>query len=239
LTAVEPITFEPAGDRALILRAGRAIEPEVHARVLAATAAVDRARPDWVVDVVPAYASLLVEYDAAIIGAREAAEALSAVVEGEACAAAAVPAPAPRLVEVPVWYHPSVAPDLEPLAVEKGVTPDVLSAWHTAAIYRVYALGFRPGFPFLGVIDARLEAPRLTAPRARVAAGSVGIAGRQTGIYPREGPGGWRILGRTPLAVFDEARAEPFLLRVGETVRFVAVDEARFRELDDGGARAG
>jgi inhibitor of KinA len=243
VTAVAPVgpavAFEPAGDRALVLRVAREIAPEAHARVLAATAAVDRARPAWVVDVVPAYASLLVEYDAAIVGAREAAAVLGAIVDQDAAGATAPSERAPRLVEVPVWYDPSVAPDLEPLAVEKGITPAALAAWHSAAQYHVYALGFRPGFPFMGVVDPRLAAPRLAAPRARVAAGSVGIAGRQTGIYPREGPGGWRILGRTPLAVFDEARLDPFLLHVGDSVRFVAVDEARFRAMDSGGAGAG
>jgi KipI family sensor histidine kinase inhibitor len=103
----------------------------------------------------------------------------------------------------------------------------------------VYALGFRPGFPFLGVVDPRLAAPRRPAPRPRVAAGSVGVAGRQTGVYPSDGPGGWRILGRTPLRVFDPGREPAFLLRAGDRVRFVALDEAAFRALAEGADRAG
>jgi len=234
------VAFEPAGDRALVLRIGHDLSLEAHARVMAALAAIDRARPPWVIDVVPAYASLLVEYDPAHLGAGEAASALDAIVVGALGPAGegALPAPGRRL-EVPVWYHPSVAPDLEPLAAEKGVTPDELIGWHTTTSYRTYALGFRPGFPFLGVVDPRLVAARLATPRARVAAGSVGVAGRQTGIYPREGPGGWRILGRTPLSVFDEARADPFLVHVGDEVRFVAVDEARYHALAQGARGAG
>jgi len=227
--------FEPAGDRALVLRVGRELSLEVHGRVLAALAAIDGARPPWVVDVVPAYASLLVEYDAASLGAAEAASAMDAIVQPALAAAVEGTIRQPgRRLEIPVWYHPSVAPDLEPLAAEKGVPSRELVAWHTGTPYRAYALGFRPGFPFLGVVEPRLVTPRLAAPRPRVAAGSVGVAGRQTGIYPGEGPGGWRILGRTPLAVFDETRVDPFLVHVGDEVRFVAVDEVRYRALVEG-----
>jgi inhibitor of KinA len=228
-------TIDVAGDQALLIRFGpRAGEPspEAHARVMAALAALDGARAPWVVDLVPAYATLLVSYDAARATAAEArrwAEArLAVAAAGEREAAAAAPG---RLVEIPVWYDPSVAPDLEPLAAERGMAPAELARRHAAPEYRVYALGFRPGFPFLGTVDAALAAPRLDRPRPRVAAGSVGIAGRQTGVYPVDGPGGWRIVGRTPLAVFDLARPRPFLLEAGDRVRFVPVDGARFAEL--------
>jgi inhibitor of KinA len=228
--------IEAAGDQALLVRFGpRAGEPspEAHARVMAALAALDRERAPWVVDLVPAYATLLVSYDAARATAAEArawVEArLAAVAEGEQDAAAVVVSG--RLVEIPVWYDPSVAPDLEPLAAEKGMAPAELARRHAAPEYRVYALGFRPGFPFLGTVDVALAAPRLDRPRPRVAAGSVGIAGRQTGVYPVDGPGGWRIVGRTPLALFDVARPRPFLLEAGDRVRFVPVDAARFAEL--------
>src|SRR3954470_11538582 len=130
------VDLEPAGDQAFLLRFGRAITPELHGRVLAALAALDRARPPWVVDVVPAYASLLIEYDGARVTAGEARAALAPMV------AAAPPALAPpaREVEVPVLYDPAVAPDLLPLAEDRGGPPADLSAWHTAAAYRVYAL---------------------------------------------------------------------------------------------------
>jgi inhibitor of KinA len=220
-----------AGDEALMLRFGEAIAPEIDprimARVTAALEALEADRPGWVVDLVPAYATLLVRYD----GARATAAEARAWVEAHA------PLPdgsvvAPRApAEIPVWYDPSVAPDLEELAAAKGLAPEALAALHAAGDYRVYALGFRPGFPFLGVVDERLAAPRLPAPRPRVAAGSVGIAGRQTGIYPVDGPGGWRIVGRTPLRLFDPGRGDPFLLRAGDRVRFVPVDGARYAAL--------
>jgi inhibitor of KinA len=131
-------------------------------------------------------------------------------------------------VEIPVLYDPEVAPDLQALAEEKGLTVEALVALHTAPDYRCYLLGFRPGFPFLGGLDPRLVAARLPSPRPRVPAGSIGIGGRQTGVYPVDSPGGWRLIGRTPLPLFDPARADPFLVYAGDTVRFVAIDRAAF-----------
>jgi inhibitor of KinA len=229
--------IEIAGDEALLVRfAGGAREPSpaVHARVMQAEAALASPPAAFVVDLVPAYASLLVRYDvgrASLAEARAWVEARLAAAAPPAVDVEAAAAPAGRLLEVPVWYDPEVAPDLEELAAARGLTPAALAERHAAPEYRVYALGFRPGFPFLGSVDALLAAPRLERPRARVAAGSVGIAGRQTGVYPVDGPGGWRIVGRTPLAVFDLARPDPFLLHAGDRVRFVPIGGARFAEL--------
>jgi inhibitor of KinA len=216
-----------AGDGALLVRFGREISEAAHARVLATLAALERARPPFVVDLVPAYASLLVIYDPTRATAAEARAFVSAALSAPIAESAAET----RQLEIPVFYDPEVAPDLEPLAAEKGLSPAEVVALHAGGAYRVYALGFRPGFPFLGTVDARLAAPRLAAPRPRVAAGSVGIAGRQTGVYPGDGPGGWRIVGRTPLAIFDPSRHDAFMFHVGDRVRFVPIDRHRYREL--------
>lgn len=223
--ATQP-TVLVAGDRACLIRFAQRISPETNARVLASLAAIEAARFAWLVDLVPAYASLLVVYDPLQIAAADVRRKLQqALRTPTALASRDLPSDAGRLVEIPVWYDPAVAPDLEQLAEEKGLTPEALAGLHAAPEYRVYALGFRPGFPFLfpssGVIDDRLAVPRLPAPRPRVAAGSVGIGGRQTGIYPTDGPGGWRIIGQTPLAIFDVTRPQPFLLAVGDRVRFI------------------
>ena len=225
-----------AGDRAYLIRYGYEISPAVNARVLDGLATIEEKAFPWVVDLVPAYASLLVVYDALQTWAGEVRRALEALVfRGtleESSGMGRTPAfGGGRLVEIPVWYHPSVGVDLEMLAADKGMAPDDLADLHANVDYRVYALGFRPGFPFLGVVDARLATPRLTAPRPRIAAGSVGIAGRQTGIYPSDGPGGWRIIGRTPLAIFDLKRPQPFYLGTGDRVRFRRIDEADYRAL--------
>jgi inhibitor of KinA len=226
---VTPIV-EPVGDQGFVVRFGTEIDPTIGDRVLALVTALDAERPAGVEDVVPGYAAVLVVYDAAIADA----DAVKAWIEGAMTAGAAAQPVAGRRIELPVLYDAAVAPDLEPLAADKGLAPGALAALHAAGEYRCYLLGFRPGFPFLGGLDARLWSARLPTPRVRVAAGSVGIGGRQTGVYPVEGPGGWRIIGRTPLRLFDPGRDDPFLVHAGDRVRFVPIDAAEYRRL--GGA---
>ncbi len=129
-------------------------------------------------------------------------------------------------------YHPDVAEDLLALAASKALTPEALIALHTGPLYRCHMLGFRPGFPFLGGLDPVLATPRLATPRLSVPAGAVAVAGRQTGIYPGRGPGGWRLIGRTPLVIFDPSRADPFLIHAGDQVSFVAIDRAQYLALE-------
>jgi inhibitor of KinA len=214
------------GDSAFVIRFGERISPELHARVLGALRALDSTRERWVLDLVPGYASVMVIYDALRAAPEDVQRWL-----GETLPRAEPAPPRLRVVEVPVWYHPSVGPDLEPLAREKGLTVEELISLHTAPEYLVFMLGFRPGFPFLGGLDPRLYSPRLKTPRAAVPAGSVGIGGQQTGIYPVKSPGGWRLLGRTPLKLFSPEADPPFALEVGDQVRFVSIPEAQYRAL--------
>jgi inhibitor of KinA len=199
--------------------------PDGDARVLAATERLLRARPAAVTDVVPGYGCLLVVYDALAAAPDQVRDWIAGHVAGAALA------PRSRTVEIPVAYHPDLAPDLEPLAAEKGLSVEELIARHAAPLYRCRLLGFRPGFPFLWGLDERLASARLSSPRLRVPAGAVGIGGAQTGIYPVESPGGWRLIGRTPVRLFDPARPEPFLVHPGDRVRFVPVDRAEFDRL--------
>ena len=212
----------PAGDQAFTVTFGAGVDPALSARVLAAAERLAAARMAGVTDVVPGYDHLLVAYDPLVAAAADVRAWIAARIEDEAA-----PLPA-RRVEIPVCYDAALAPDLEALAQEKGLAVDALVALHAAPEYRCYLLGFRPGFPFLGGLDQRLVAARLATPRLRVPAGSVGIGGRQTGVYPVDSPGGWRLIGRTPLRLFDPARAEPFLVRAGDTVRFAPIDRAAY-----------
>ena len=174
-------------------------------------------------DIVPAYASVavFVRPEALAIDADllPRVETWLADAFAEATGADATP----RLVEVPVRYGGSDGPDLAQVARRCGLDEDEVIARHAAAEYTVAMLGFAPGFPYLLGLDPALATPRHAQPRTRVAAGSVGIGGAQTGIYPRESPGGWQIIGRTPLALFEAARAEPSALQPGDRVRFVAL----------------
>jgi inhibitor of KinA len=218
--------IQPMGDSAFVIRFGESISPELHERVVALLRALDSAREPWVVDLVPGYASVMVLYDALRTTPEEVRRWLR-----ETLPRARPEATSHRVVEVPVWYHPSVGPDLEPLAREKGLTVEELVALHSAPEYLVYMLGFKPGFPFLGGLDPLLFSARLATPRTAVPAGSVGIGGQQTGIYPLSSPGGWKLLGRTPLRIFSPEADPPFALNIGDRVRFVPITDARFREL--------
>ncbi len=164
----------------------------------------------------PAYASILVDFDPRSTRHAEierAAEDLFAV-------AREAPAPETRTVEIPVRYGGEFGPDLETVAQLTGHTPEEVIAIHSGAEYLVYFLGFSPGFPYLGGLAESIAAPRLETPRRRVPAGSVAIGGRQTGVYPMASPGGWRIIGRTAMRLFDAAADPPALLRMGDRVRF-------------------
>ena len=230
------VTLYPAGDHGFFLRLGNSISTETHRRIVSCMEALDRARPEWIVDCIPTYCTILVLYDALRVESQGVEgwieKALSGVVE--------TPAES-RRVTIPVWYHASVGPDLESLAESKGLTPEQVVEIHTGSEYLVYMLGFKPGFPFMGGLDERLWAPRLATPRLTVAAGSVGIGGKQTGIYSITSPGGWRILGRTPLRLFDPARENCFLLLPGDRVQFTAVSEQQYRALraESGGSPQG
>src|SRR5690606_24575061 len=210
----------------------RRIDPELNARVHALARQLEAVRPPWLLELVPAYASLALCVDTRVLDPDAAAAAVRTPLAG---ADAAPPAPA-ATVEIPVCHAPAFAPDLDALAARAGLDRDQAIALHCAGEYRVAMTGFAPGFPYLLGLDPRLATPRLSTPRPRVPAGSVAIGGAQTGIYPREGPGGWHLVGRTPLALFDPAREPPCLLPPGTRVRFVAIDEARFHALADGAA---
>ncbi|MDQ7801086.1 MAG: 5-oxoprolinase subunit PxpB [Armatimonadota bacterium] len=208
----------PFGSRALLVRLGTAVDPRLLAQVLH----VDRwlRKVPGVVETVPAYASLLVHFDPQTVDAealaeraRQAPDSPEAPLEG-------------RPHEVPVVYGGEFGPDLAEVARWAGLSEREVVELHTGTEYLVYMLGFSPGFPYMGTVPQRIAVPRLPQPRPRVPSGSVAVAGRQTGIYPSPSPGGWRILGRTPLQVFDPARRPPALFEVGDRVRFVAVEEA-------------
>jgi inhibitor of KinA len=227
-------SIEPAGDSALLLR----FPPEIsQTRFNQVMDVMDRLRSAPIpgcVDLLPGYASVLVIYDPLVLDwrhARAAVQAALAADRGDAGDPAHVDRRPQRKVKIPVLYDPAVAPDLVALAEEKGLQVQELIEQHSTPLYRCHLLGFRPGFPFLGGLPPGLATPRLATPRPHVPAGSVAIAGQQTGVYPAAGPGGWRIVGRTPLAMFDPQRREACLLRPGDRVWFVPIDRQHFLEL--------
>ena len=221
----------PAGEGALLLRFGTEIDVGVNARVLACMSALDRALPAGVREVLPAYASLLVHFDPLVVSAAEVEQwCLEA-----AATASSDPGAAPgRVVEVPVKYGGEHGPDIDEVARLTGLgSADEVARVHSEADYRVYFLGFTGGFPYLGGLSGDLASvPRLDTPRQSVPGGTVGIAAGQTGVYPLSTPGGWHLLGRTGLQLFDAAQDPPAALRAGDTIKFVPSDEAVAQEGD-------
>jgi KipI family sensor histidine kinase inhibitor len=188
--------------------------------------AIEQAAIPGVIDIVPAYTTILVSFDP-----RQTDSAtLMARIE-QAAANRQESQSAPRQVTIPVVYGGDYGPDIDEVAASTGLTADEVIAQHTGAEYLVACIGFSPGFPYLLGLPPALATPRLPNPRTRVPAGSVGIGGEQTGVYPQATPGGWRLIGRTPLRLFDPDSAEPFLLRAGDHLRFTAISAARFPEI--------
>ncbi|HVS53319.1 MAG TPA: 5-oxoprolinase subunit PxpB [Opitutaceae bacterium] len=220
------MTLSPLGDSAIVLALGEVVDDAVLARVATLAAEIERHRPKGVTDVVPAFASVTVFYDIArVAGFAELCAELEALATR---ADAAVVGAEPRLVEIPVCYGGEFGPDLENVAAHAGLTCEEVVALHRGADYRVQAIGFSPGFAYLGGLPEKIHAPRRATPRTKVPIGSVGIGGSQTGVYPLATPGGWNLIGRTPRRMFDPARATPALLRAGDRVTFHPIEPAEF-----------
>ena len=206
-----------SGDALVLVEFDARIAPEINRRAVALAEAIGAARVPGVRDVVPAYAAVGVHVDPL----RFDASALEAVISHDWDRATAPEDDTAAVVEIPVCYGGAFGPDLDEVAAFASMSPDQVIATHAAATYRVYMLGFLPGFAYLGGVDASIAMPRRESPRTAVPAGSVGIAGVQTGVYPVECPGGWRLIGRTPMSMFDAARQRPARLLPGDIVRFV------------------
>jgi inhibitor of KinA len=212
----------PLGDAAVRIELGASIDPEIHRRVRAWDVALGKASIPGVLSWVPAYATVTVFYAPNVLSYAEILKRL------EGLSAEAAPPPAPARVTLPVLYE---GPDLPFLCSHAGLLPAELVALHSGPDYLVYMIGFMPGFPYLGGMSPRLAAPRLDSPRRAVPAGSVGIAGEQTGVYPLESPGGWRLIGHTPVRLYDPAGSPGTLLKAGDLLRFRPVDAEEHREI--------
>jgi len=180
----------------------------------------------------PAYSSVLVSFDPLLVHPSEYGGYLQSLVDR----LDTVDIPSPHLVEIPVCYDRSLGPDLEFVAHHSGLTTEAVVRYHCSVEYLVYFIGFSPGFPYLGELPDVLSSPRLPTPRVRVPAGSVAIGGTQTGIYSVSSPGGWRIIGRTPMKIFNPDLEPPCLLEMGDLVRFRPIELAEYRDLAGGGA---
>ncbi|MBV9507327.1 MAG: 5-oxoprolinase subunit PxpB [Acidobacteriia bacterium] len=214
------LEIRPASDRSLLVSFGQEISIEAHREVLRMMRVMEK-RPPGILNLHPAFTSVLVDLDPR----RLTQEDVEVLIEERLARLEGLPPSEPRIIEIPVKYGGESGPDLIEVARITGLTPARVVERHAAAEYRVYFLGFSPGFPYLGGMPQELAVPRLATPRKRVPRGSVAIGGEQTGIYPLDSPGGWRIIGHTDLTLFDAAADPPALLRSGDSVRFVPQGE--------------
>ena len=221
------VKLHTVGEDALMLYLGNSADEQTLARVQAAVTAIEHALGSELVDLVPSYASVLILYDPLRSERLQISRRVRAAVDALQVQHAATA----RSVVLPVYYAAESGADLESLAARAGLSSDELIALHTAPAYRVYAIGFAPGFAYLGELDERIAAPRLATPRAAVPRGSVAIADRQTAVYPAESPGGWNLIGRCPIPMFDPAAQPCMPVAVGDSVRFEAIDRERYLAL--------
>lgn len=219
--------LHPAGENALILYLGHETSPEVAARVHAACTAIESALGQDLIDLVPSYASVLVIYNPLQTDHLSVGHRLRIAL----AELSAAPGSEGNTVSLPVYYHTEVGADLEALAERSSLSVEDVIALHSSTEYRVYAIGFAPGFAYLGQVDQRIAAPRLATPRQKVPRGSVAIADRQTAVYPAVSPGGWNLIGRCPTRMFDPQATPVMPVTVGDKVRFEPISRARYLAL--------
>ena len=217
----------PLGDSAITIEFGDEINPQINARAIAFVKTVVNQGWHGILDVVPTYRSVTVHFDPLQWDSIALAKNLKTLRRPESRHTESNG----TLHEIPVLYGGEWGPDLEEVAAFAGLTPAQAIELHASTRYRVYMLGFSPGFPYLGLVPEQLAMPRHSTPRTKVPTGSVGIADRQTGIYPTATPGGWRLIGRTPIPIYRKTSPNPFLLRPGDSVQFKPIDRDEFDRL--------
>jgi len=216
-----------AGDQALLIEFGEEIKPAINRRVQAFTKRASQQRISGIGELVPSYCTVLIYYDPLRLSFSQAASWVGEFLSGGSVEVES----APTIKEVPVLYGGPHGPDIEFVAEHNGISVEEVIRFHTSQTYLVYVVGFSPGFTAMGTVPEKIRAPRLPTPRTRVPAGSVGIGGVQTGIYPVESPGGWRLIGRTPLRLFDLNWTPPSRFQAGDYARFYSISEEKFREM--------
>ena len=221
--------FATLSDRALVVHLGDQIDTAMFRAVRSMSRQLEANPPAGMVEVVPAFTTVAVYYDPLCTSEAE----LTSHINGLESLLDSTAEPPPRVVEIPVCYGGEFGSDLEFVAKHARISTSEVIEVHSAADYLVHMIGFAPGFPYLGGMSSKISTPRRSSPRLKIPVGSVGIAGDQTGIYPLETPGGWQLIGRTPLELFQPNQDPPTLLQAGDVVRFRSISPQQFRELQE------
>ena len=221
-------TISPVGDRAISIDFGQVIDPTINRHIRQTIERIKELQLDGIIELVPTYCALLVEYDAMLYSYSEICNIIEPTLEE---GMTDTTNELVTVVEVPTVYGGEFGPDLSFVASHNHLSEAEVISIHSGTDYLVYMLGFIPGFTYLGGMDPRIATPRLSSPRTLIPAGSVGIAGEQTGTYPSDSPGGWQIIGRTPVTMYDMSKAQAALLNAGDYVRYVPIDESEFHRI--------
>ena len=216
--------FLYAGDSSIVIEFGNEISKDINRELRNLTDALDNLNYDFIREIVPTYRSIIIHYDSLKISFEKLKEK---IIEAGNTKRDSEEKKI-NIVEIPVLYGEEAGPDLEEVAKHNGLSIEDVIKIHSSGEYLIYMLGFTPGFPYLGGMDEKIATPRLAKPRLKIPAGSVGIAGSQTGIYPMESPGGWQLIGKTPLDLFDPQSEDPFLLNAGDYIRFIPITKEEY-----------
>ena len=226
-TTKTDLRFLPCGDSAMTVEFSGEMNESTNRQIRFVAAALEQKCVRGILECVPTFCSLTVYFDPLVISARRVQKTVSRIMAGYREDAGE----ARRIFVIPVCYEGEYAPDMEDVCKLTGLTREEVISIHAGTDYLIYMLGFLPGFPYLGGMDKRIEAPRLDSPRTAIPVGAVGIGGKQTGIYPLASPGGWRLIGRTPVKVYDPEREAPIVYRAGDYIRFCPITQAEFHEI--------
>ena len=226
---MQNIKILTAGDASLLVEFGKEINPEINRKIAATVQLMREQHIEGVVDVIPSFCALLINYDPRVIGYEEIKGRIKDLLRVEIKAGDEKK----KIFEIPVCYGGKFGPDIATIAEHAGLTEAEVIEIHSSRDYLIYMLGFLPGFCYLGGLDERIFTPRLASPRLKIDAGSVGIGGSQTGIYPLDSPGGWQLMGKTPVKTYDPDREVPILVEAGDYIRFVPIDEEEFYRIKE------
>lgn len=218
------VRYLVSGDSSVCVEFGNEISPDINRKIRAFKIAVEKSGIPGIVETVPTYRSLLVHYKPEVIGYKAITEKFKSLMG----TLDNIEIPPPTVIEIPVLYGGEMGPDIENVASHNGKTVEEVIKIHTSQEYLIYMIGFIAGFPYLGGMSKEIATPRLKEPRVKIDGGSVGIAGEQTGIYPLDSPGGWQLIGRTPLKLYDAEREKPVLLEAGQYIKFRSITQKEF-----------
>lgn len=228
------VRYLVSGDCGVSVEFGNEISPVINKKIRAFKIAIEKSGISGIAETIPTYRSLLVQYKPEVIRYKELTEEFESLMGS----LDNIEIPPPTVIEIPVLYGGSMGPDLSAVAKHSHKTPEEVIQIHTSEEYLIYMLGFIAGFPYLGGMSKEIATPRLKSPRVKIDGGSVGIAGEQTGIYPVDSPGGWQLIGRTPLKLYDSEREKPILLESGQYIKFRSVTNEEYvnieKEIKDG-----